>query len=101
MKLVLDEAAKVELREAAFFYEDCREGLGQEFLQAIEFAFEQILERPELWRILKGRFRRYLVHRFPYGVIYTVEGQTLFVAAIMHLKRKPDYWLQRSSRGRK
>lgn len=42
--------------------------------------------------MLKGRFRRYLVHHFPYGVIYAVEGRTIYVAAVMHLKRKPGYW---------
>lgn len=95
MKLVLDPAAKAEMREAAFFYEDCREGLGQEFLDAVELAFAEIVQRPMTWRILKGRFRRYLVHHFPYAVTYAVEDDTIYVAAIMHMKRKPDYWQDR------
>jgi hypothetical protein len=45
--------------------------------------------------ILKGLFRRYLLQRFPYGLIYAVEGQTIFVVAVMHLKRKPGYWVSR------
>jgi hypothetical protein len=32
---------------------------------------------------------------FPYGLISAVEGQTIFVAAVMHLKRKPGYWVSR------
>lgn len=95
MKLVLDPEAKAELRQAAVFYEECRDGLGQEFLDALESAFDQIRRHPTLWRILKGRFRRYLVHHFPYGVIYAVEGRTIYVAAVMHLKRKPGYWESR------
>lgn len=79
------------------FYEDCREGLGEEFLDAVESAFDQICRHPMLWRILKGRFRRYLVQQFPYGVIYAIEGRTIYVAAVMHLKRKPGYW---ETRGR-
>ena len=43
----------------------------------------------------KGRFRRCLVHRFPYGVIYAVEDDVVYVAAVMHLKRKPGYWESR------
>lgn len=42
MKLVLDPAAKAEMRHAAVFYEDCRDGLGLEFLDAVESAFDQI-----------------------------------------------------------
>ena len=95
MKLVLDPSAKSEMREAAFFYEDCRRGLGREFLDAVELAFSEIARRPMTWRILKGRFRRYLVHHFPYAVIYAVEKEAIYVAAIMHMKRKPDYWIDR------
>ena len=91
MKLVLDPAANAEMREAALFYEDCREGLGQEFLDAVEQALDQIALHPRVWRVLRGRFRRYLIQRFPYGVIYAVEGDVIYVAAVMHVKRKPDY----------
>ena len=87
MRVRLDSAAKSEIRQAALFYEDCHEGLGQEFLDSIESAFEQSQQHPTVWRILKGRFRRYLLQRFPYGVIY--------IAAVMHLKRKPGYWVSR------
>lgn len=95
MKLVLDPSAKAEMREAAFFYEDCRHGLGREFLDAVELAFSEITRRQMTWRILKGRFRRYLVHHFPYAVVYAVEKDAIYVAAIMHMKRKPDYWIDR------
>lgn len=91
MKLALDPAAKEEMRQAALFYEDCRDGLGTEFLDTVESAIEQIRRNPTLWRILKGNFRRYLVHQFP-AVIYAVEGRTIYIAAVMRLKRKPGYW---------
>ena len=58
-------------------------------------AFEQIQQHPTVWRILKGRFRRYLLQRFPYGIIYAVEGKVIYIAAVMHLKRKPGYWVSR------
>lgn len=96
MKLILDPAANAEMREAAIFYEDCREGLGQEFLEAVEAAFHQITLHPEMWRKLKGRFRRYIVQRFPYAVIYAPEDDVIYVAAVMHLKRKPGYWQDRA-----
>jgi len=42
LKIVLDPAANHEIRQAAEFYEDCRKGLGQAFLDAVELAFDQI-----------------------------------------------------------
>lgn len=86
MKVLLDPEANLEIHQAAHFYEDCRQGLGQEFLDAVDLAFDQIQQHPRTWRILICRFRRYLLQRFPYGLIYAVEGQTIFVAAVMHLK---------------
>jgi plasmid stabilization system protein ParE len=68
----------------------------QEIDQAAS-AFEQIQQHPTVWRILKGRFRRYLLQRFPYGILYAVGGKVIYVAAVMHLKRKPGYW---NSRGK-
>jgi hypothetical protein len=52
LRVVLDPAAAAELHEAAVFYEDCREGLGQEFLAGVEETFDAIARRPTLWRRL-------------------------------------------------
>jgi len=95
MKMVIDVKAKGEMREAAFFYEYHRKGLGQDFLDEVETAFDQIKLHPEMWRVMKGKFRRYLTHRFPYAIIYALETDIIYVAAIMHTKRKPDYWIDR------
>lgn len=39
--------------------------------------------------------RRCLVNRFPFGVIYSVEQGEIFILAVMHLRRHPDYWKDR------
>ncbi|MCX5902193.1 MAG: type II toxin-antitoxin system RelE/ParE family toxin [Proteobacteria bacterium] len=95
MIVAVDPAAKAEIREAAFFYEDSRSGLGSEFLNAVELAFTQIKKRPTLWRHFKGSFRRYILAHFPYAVIYTIDNEIIYVAAVMHMKRKPGYWIKR------
>jgi hypothetical protein len=40
--VLLDPEANLEIRQAALFYEDCRDGRGLKFLDADELAFEQI-----------------------------------------------------------
>ncbi len=92
MALIYDPAARAELLEAAVYYEECRAGLGQAFLSAVEHAVARLSNKPLQWRKIGGRFRRCLVKQFPYGIIYAVEGNDIFVAAVMHLKRKPGYW---------
>jgi len=99
MRVVLEAAARSEMWEAAQFYDDCREGLGLEFLAAVEQALEWIRRHPLLGSPLKRPFRRVFLHRFPYALVYAVEEDVAFVAAVMHLKRKPGYWLKRTTGG--
>jgi plasmid stabilization system protein ParE len=94
-RLIYDPAAKFEIREAAAYYEESREGLGKEFLVTVEAAVQQLVSHPLLSRRIRGRFRRWLVPRFPYGIIYCVEGDAIYIAAVMHLHRKPGYWKNR------
>jgi plasmid stabilization system protein ParE len=94
-RLIYDPLAKLEIKEASAFYENCREGLGRAFLVEIEKAIQRLSENPMQNRRIGGRFRRRLVNRFPYGIIYSMEADHLFIVAVMHLKREPDYWKQR------
>lgn len=96
MNLRVDAEARDEIREAGCFYEDGRPGLGSAFLDAIEFAFTQIRKHPLTWRRFHGRFRRYLLQRFPFAVIYAIEPDCIYVAAVMHLHRQPGYWVART-----
>ena len=96
MKVLFDPDALVETREAAAFYEDSQPGLGKAFLDEVEAAAEEIVRHPLMWRRIKGRFRRYLIPGFPYGLIYAVRGDVIYVAAVMHLKRRPGCWWSRT-----
>ena len=39
--------------------------------------------------------RRLLVKRFPYQLIYRVEGDEIVIYAVAHQKRRPGYWRKR------
>ena len=93
VQLIYDPAAKRETQEAAAWYESQQEGLERDFLMPLERAALTIQQAPERWRRIQGEYCRCLVKKFPYGIIYRVSGNTAFVAAVMHLKRKPGHWL--------
>lgn len=97
MNLVVDADAREELQEATAFYEAARPGLGTRFVDAVEAGFRRVSEQPRLYRRIRGRFRRYLLERFPYGLIYSIEADCVYVVAVMHLKRKPGYWVKRTT----
>lgn len=84
--------AERELNAAAIFYEKRVEGLGQQFLDEFEGAISQIQKFPEAYPTYEEEYRRYLLKRFPFSVVYRIDGDNLFIIAIAHLKRKPKYW---------
>ena len=90
--IIYDLFAEREMQEAAAWYETQQEGLGRGFLTRLEQAAQTILQNPNRWRRITGNYRRCLLKQFPYGIIYRVEGDAVFVAAVMDLHRKPGYW---------
>ncbi len=87
--------AESEMLGAARYYESQAQGLGQDFLEKIESAFHDIGEHPERFPVIRSDIRRRLVHRFPYAIFYRVEPEEIIVLAIAHLRRHPNYWLNR------
>lgn len=97
MRFEFHPEALTEYEEAARYYADCQDGLELRFIAAVEQAIMQILEAPELWRILENDIRRCLTPIFPYAVLYSIETDFVLIIAIMHCHRAPNYWHERIS----
>ncbi|MEX1270391.1 MAG: type II toxin-antitoxin system RelE/ParE family toxin, partial [Balneolaceae bacterium] len=85
------EAAR-ELTSSIKYYEEKSEGLGADFLDEIEDAIAQALAHPKSGSLLTDQDRRILLDRFPYEIIYEVDGNVISINAVKHLRRKPGYW---------
>lgn len=92
---VFDPEARSEFLAAIRYYEDCQHGLGYRFRRAVETAVGNICDNPLLYRMLKVPFRRCLLAKFPYSVIYSIEPDHIRIIAVAHNKRKPEYWSDR------
>ena len=95
MEVNFSIGSKEDIKQSAKYYEDAVIGLGKAFLEIIEEAVDNIIQYPKSSEILKKPYRRYLIERFPFGIIYTEGTNTIFIVAVMHLKRKPYYWLEK------
>ena len=101
MRLVLLAEAEAELDEAAIWYDERRDGLGDELLRAVHSAFIVISEAPESWpcwpdtRPRTPTIRRFVLPRFPYAIAYQVYADRVIVLAIVHGSRAPRYWIGR------
>ena len=95
MNYAFHPEAEEEFLQAVSYYEDCEPGLGLDFAQEVHTTLQNIAAHPLAWPILQGEVRRCLVHRFPYGVLYSIEPDGPLVLAVMHLHRSPGYWRHR------
>jgi hypothetical protein len=92
MKFRLLPPAKNELWDAARYYENCVPGLGRDFLQEVRETINRIIRWPHAWHPLDAEIRRCRTHRFPDGIIYTIESGEVLIVSVMHLHRHPDSW---------
>ena len=98
----LHPGARDELEATVRWYEAQAQGLGAEFLSVVQSALERIVECPALaaaWtstRFEAGTIvRRAVLDRFPYLIVYSVEGRAVVVWAIAHGRRSDGYWVDR------
>ena len=87
--------AEKEFLSAIDYYEEHKFGLGSEFAIEVYSTIENIISIPTAWPLLAFDMRRCLTQRFPYGIIYSIEEDNIFILAVMHLYREPDYWKSR------
>lgn len=95
MKWSFHPEAETELYLAIDYYKGCEPGLGADFAIEVHTTIQNILAYPEAWPTLEGDVRCCLTSRLPYGVLYSIETGGIFILAVMHLHRNPDYWKHR------
>ena len=102
MRLALLAEAEAELDNAAAWYDEQREGLGDDLLQAVQNALDAIAEAPEAWPLWPGApprdppLRRFVLPRFPYAIAYQMHTAFVAVLAVAHASRRPFYWVGRT-----
>lgn len=95
MKCHLRPEARVELNDAALYYEDMREGLGDAFIEDFLLAVTEIEEAPSRWAETEPGIRRFLLSRFPYKLIYRIGAEFIDILAVAHSSREEGYWRDR------
>ena len=95
MKIIFDELANEEFNDAVEYYEFEVEGLGNKFKEEIARALRTIKRFPEIGIIEEGEIRRYILHKFPFKILYSIEKNYIYIIAIAHMHREPTYWINR------
>jgi plasmid stabilization system protein ParE len=94
MRVIFSKYARQELEDAVHYYELEYSGLGGRFKEEVGRAALRIAEYPRAWSVERGDVRKCLLHKFPYKLLYSIEGDHVFVIAVAHQHRRPDYWVE-------
>ncbi len=95
MNRVIHEEANREFREALDYYSEISPELGVRFYREMERLMLEVCEHPLVFRQFDPPTRRHFTDRFPYGVIYLVQPDHIWIVAVIHLHREPGYWRNR------
>jgi plasmid stabilization system protein ParE len=87
-------AAQDEYLAALTWYSERSRSAAARFEAEVETALERIQEAPTRWPQYIG-CRRFLLHRFPFAVVYEESEFVIRILAVAHLHRKPAYWQHR------
>jgi hypothetical protein len=95
MKQVILQQAFAELSDAVEYYEEHQHGLGLKLKEEIRKSIKWIVGNPSVSRVREGGYQRVNLKVFPYYIAYIVRKDTLWILAIAHSHRKPEYWVKR------
>jgi plasmid stabilization system protein ParE len=98
-RLKFSSRALREIGEAQEWYELQNTGLGEEFIAAMELQLKRLEHTPLLYAEVIPGVRRSLLPRFPFGLFYTVRGDTVYILAVLHDARNPRRWPRIRARG--
>jgi plasmid stabilization system protein ParE len=93
MKVIFTELAKHEFSDVVVYYELEYEGLGKKFREEVKASISRVRQFPTAWPPERGEIRKYIMHTFPYKILYSIEKDHILIIAIAHQHRKPDYWI--------
>ncbi len=95
-KIIIRPEAEAEVQAAFDWYEEQSDGLGFEFLRAIDACLSGVPRNPFAYTVVhEPNVRRALVRRFPYALFYLVDDDVIAVIAVFNVKRHPIDWLRR------
>ncbi|MDA1274222.1 MAG: type II toxin-antitoxin system RelE/ParE family toxin [Verrucomicrobia bacterium] len=84
-----------EYTQAVERYASIDSELGNRFYDEIERLIGNVCADPERFFQIRAPVRRALSRDFPYSVVYIDQPDRMWIVAVMHAKRRPDYWRDR------
>ncbi len=87
--------ALIDLEETLLWYRSRSVRVARLFLDDFMNAIELVLQNPIGWPKYYQHTHRYIFRRFPYSLVYRIQGENIQVIALAHHKKRPRFWAKR------
>ena len=96
-QLVIRPVALADIETAGEWYEQQQPGLGADFARTIRQAINTLPANPLIYCLRERRrqTRWFFPPRFPYRIVYRVQGDLITIVAVIHGARHDREWRQR------
>jgi toxin ParE1/3/4 len=87
--------AEREYLSSLSWYHERSPSAALDFEDEFRKAISAISESPDRWPIYLSRCHRYILHQFPFSLVYRILDDEVFILAVAHGHRRPGYWRKR------
>lgn len=97
-RLFVRPEVEEDIAQAELWYEKRQEGLGKDFTRTVRDAMRELPKNPLIYR-LRHRvlgIRWFYPPRFPYRIVYRLEGESIVMLAVLHAKQHDRRWRKRA-----
>lgn len=84
-----------DLRDAVLHFDSISPSLGKRFRAAVREKLGLIADYPELYACISGQIRASRLSRFPYVVLYTVDGDCVSFVSLVLGSSDRSTWFDR------
>ena len=88
-------AAEQEIWHEVAYYESKQAGLGRDLIRRVRDALQRIRTSPSSFAVDRHHVRRCPVERFPFSIYYRDNPDLVWIVALAHHARRPNYWRSR------
>ena len=85
--IIFKEDTSDEIAEAYDWYENKKQGLGEQFLDSLENTLELLQKNPKYYSFIHQLKRKIVVKGFPYKIIYEIFSEEIFIYGLKHFKQ--------------
>lgn len=96
MRVAFAPEARWEFEEAEQYYRLQLPGLEKQLREEVRSALRRLRTWPLAFPVERGDIRRVMLRRFPYKLLYSIEPDHLYIIAVAHQHRVPNYWIGRT-----